>query len=68
MNVKIVFFFDVDFRRVQDRSQDGCLAPRRGPRRPSVKWIRSKGGLFGGVLDQQKFARAQILREILGEF
>ena len=48
MNIKIVIFFDVDSRRVQDTSQDVFLAPHRGPRRPLVKWIRSKGGLLGG--------------------
>ena len=29
-----MFVFDLDFRRVQERSQDVFLAPRRGPRRP----------------------------------
>ena len=48
MNVKIVIVFDVDSRRVQDRSQDVFLVPRRGPRKPLVEWIRSKGGLLGG--------------------
>ena len=48
MNVKIVLFFDVDSRRVQDRSQDMFLAPQRGARRPLGEWITSNEDLFGG--------------------